>query len=215
MSRHVPLYSVPPEIFLSICTYLSEPDFLSLKISSPHLHQLITSHAATLCNALICARYPREAALLNSKLQDGWLVPTHPCVLSEEAHARNRHCHHRSKSSSSSSASASSFSTSGSSFSSSRSRSRDTSPSPWSSSVSTSSYSFATNSRIRLDLSTPGPQYLRFLAEYSFEIRVAEQMFLARCETDAQAAPQPRSPLISTTTPTDSDAKKSSGFWSG
>jgi hypothetical protein len=206
MSRHVPLYSVPPEIFLSICIYLSESDFLSLKLSSPHLHQLINSHAAALCNTLICARYPLEAALLNSKLQDGWLVPTHPCVLNEEAYARNRHRHHRSKSSSSS-ASASSFCTVGSSFSSSRSRSRDTSPSsPWSSSVS-AGCSFAADSRIRLDLSTPGPQYLRFLAEYSFEIRVAEQMFLARCETDA---PQPKSPLTATTAPTDPDSGTSS-----
>jgi hypothetical protein len=33
-----------------------------------------------------------------------------------------------------------------------------------------------------MDLSVPGPQYLRFLAEYSFEIRIAEQMFLIEAQ---------------------------------
>jgi hypothetical protein len=49
-----------------------------------------------------------------------------------------------------------------------RSRSRDTSPIPQA----------PYDSPVRTKLSEPGPQYLRFLIEYSFEIRVANSMFI-------------------------------------
>ena len=64
--------------------------------------------------------------------------------------------------------------------------------SPWSSWSSTSTSSAAgAGPRAGLDLSTPGPEYLRFLAEYSFEIRVAEEMFRPRRAAAAAAEADP------------------------
>jgi hypothetical protein len=138
---------MPPEIWLSILGHLSEPDLLSLKLSSTYLRSVIADNAATICNNLIMKHYAQESSILGTSFRDGWLVPTHPAIFREEKQL------HRYKSRSNSIA---------------RSQSRDTSPVPQ------GPHDFT----VRTKLSEPGPQYLRFLIEYSFDIRVANSMFI-------------------------------------
>jgi hypothetical protein len=148
MASPLPLYSMPPEIWLSILAHLSEPDFLSLKLSSPYLRSVISNNASTICNNLIMKHYAQEASILGTSFRDGWLVPTHPAISREEKQL------HRYASRSNSVARGG--------------RSRD--PSPTSQGP--------LDCAVRTKLSEPGPQYLRFLIEYSFEIRVANSMFI-------------------------------------
>jgi hypothetical protein len=136
------LFVIPPEIWLNIMNYLSEPDFLSLKLSTPYLRDLITENASTICNNLIMTHYAREASIIGTTFQDGWLVPTHPAVVREEKQLVK----HAPRSA--------------------RSRALTVPPRP------------LLRANVRTKLSEPGPQYLRFLSEYSFEIRVASTMFM-------------------------------------
>jgi hypothetical protein len=136
---------MPPEIWLSVLAHLSESDFLSLKLSSTYLRNVIANNASTICNTLIMMHYAQEATILQTTFRDGWLVPSHPAIFREEKQLAR----YASRSNSLA-----------------RSRSRDPSPDgPFS-------------TPIRTKLSEPGPQYLRFLIEYSFEIRVANSMFI-------------------------------------
>jgi F-box domain len=147
MASPLPLYSIPPEIWLNILAHLSEPDFLSLKLSSTYLRSVITDNASTICNNLIMKHYAQEASIIGTSFQDGWLVPTHPAIFREEKQLSR----YASRSNSLA-----------------RSRSRDPSPPPQG----------PHEPPISTKLSEPGPQYLRFLIEYSFEIRVANSMFI-------------------------------------
>lgn len=146
-SSTIPLYSMPPEIWLNVLAHLSEPDFLALKLSSAHLHTVITDNAPTICNTLILTRYAHEASIIGTAYLDGWLVPTHPSIYREENQLARYHSRN-----------------------SSRAGSRDSTPPPES--------SFSDLNPVRTKLSEPGPQYLRYLIEYSFEIRVANSMFI-------------------------------------
>jgi hypothetical protein len=148
MASTPPLYSMPPEIWLSILAHLSEPEFLSIKLSSTYLRNVITNNASTICNTLVMKYYAQEASILGTSFCDGWLVPTHPAIFREE----NQLSRYTSRSNSLA-----------------RGRSRDPSPPP-----PQGPY----DKPIRTKLSEPGPQYLRFLIEYSFEIRVANSMFI-------------------------------------
>lgn len=142
MATANPFYEMPPEIWLAVMSHLSEADLLSLKLSSPHLRAIISANASTICNNLIMTHYAREASIIGTKIQDGWLVPTHPAVLREEKQLVK----HASRSA--------------------RSRAHTAPPRP------------LPRQGVRTKLSEPGPQYLRFLIEFSFDIRVANAMFI-------------------------------------
>jgi len=150
------LISVPAEILLRIISYLpSSVDFLPLVQTCHGLRRFFKAHAAQIANTRILSMYQFESKIIESKFVNGWLVPTHSCVTKEEEkflRDKTTSCCLNSRR-------------------------------QWLSDEPLPSFVLRTRAtnhmcsethdpRLTIQLSAPGPQYLRFLEEYNFEIRV-------------------------------------------
>ncbi|KAE9380977.1 hypothetical protein N431DRAFT_292943, partial [Stipitochalara longipes BDJ] len=74
------LTSLPSEILLKIVTQVPIKNFLDLVQTSRAFRNFIKANASKICNDVIRSRYQLEAALLQSELKAGWLVPTHDMI---------------------------------------------------------------------------------------------------------------------------------------
>ncbi|KAH7346190.1 hypothetical protein BKA65DRAFT_536916 [Rhexocercosporidium sp. MPI-PUGE-AT-0058] len=80
------LTTLPPELLLAIISHLpSSSSLLPLSQTNIYLQTfLLNTHAATICNAFITARYSYAASILSATYRDGWFLPTHEAVLGTE-----------------------------------------------------------------------------------------------------------------------------------
>lgn len=75
-----------PELLFEILVNLLSSDFRSLVKTCRRLRKVIRNNAAYICNKVIRTGYAAVAQLLDTKMVEGWLTPTHPTVLSCEAY---------------------------------------------------------------------------------------------------------------------------------
>jgi hypothetical protein len=80
------LTTIPPELLLQIISHLpSSASFYALSRTSRQLQAFLHTHAATICNTHITTHHALVASILLSLYDpSGWLIPTHPCVSTEE-----------------------------------------------------------------------------------------------------------------------------------
>lgn len=69
------LTTIPPEILIKIIAQVPSKNYLDLIHTSEGLRTFLKINASRICNEAIRSRFPLEAALLNSELSSGWLVP--------------------------------------------------------------------------------------------------------------------------------------------
>lgn len=81
-----PLTLLPAELLVKIISHL-QPSFywlFFLHQTSRALRQFIKTHACAICNASIRENHADKLKLLDMKLVNGWLVPTHQDLLFQE-----------------------------------------------------------------------------------------------------------------------------------
>ena len=144
------LTSLPPECLLAIISYLPPTSYSSLVHTSHSFLQFFAAHAATICNNHILAHYAPSSSYLDSIYIDGWLVPSHSSITIQERLLLSPPV-------------------------------RPTSTTPIfvgkaDQGAEQALHIFSEGVKGRLLLSSPGPQYLSFLAQYDFEIRTRREM---------------------------------------
>ena len=159
------LTSIPPELLLRIVSFLPGPSaFLALAQTSPGLRQFFCLHASGICNDYILSRFLSSAVLFDSRIQNGWLVPTDSSVWHEEhllLERKRRYCAARRGQTppiQQPRVDTLAIST------------HDTGYRP---STCTSRYrNNRDNTDLRFPLSSPGPLYLAFLEEYGWDVEI-------------------------------------------
>ncbi|KAH8816017.1 hypothetical protein F5884DRAFT_205206 [Xylogone sp. PMI_703] len=171
------LANLPPELLLRVISHLPTTSYLPLVQTCQGLRLFFAQHAAHICNTQIQLRFAREAEMMQTIWKDGWLVPSQPCVRREEQKLlrwKARNCsscrlwyvsmadeskqleawrHYSMVGGGSSSSVEEEFG-------------------DWRSLRCTGNHA----NSLRVSLSEPGPQYLKFLEEYAFEIQVRWEM---------------------------------------
>jgi hypothetical protein len=78
------LTALPAEVLIKVIASLDLPDFFNLAHASGGIRSFMKIHAAPICNEAIRTRYSKLADKLDCKMQNGWLLPTHPRIFQAE-----------------------------------------------------------------------------------------------------------------------------------
>jgi hypothetical protein len=161
------LTTIPPELLLRIISFLPSSTYHDLAQTSTYLRLFFNTHASQICKSYIQCHLAKEAELLNSSMQDGWLLPSTSFL----AHSSSRSTT-RSREDLISSLASFDIQTL-----------LPPSP-PW------------VEERMHISLATPGPQYLCFLEEYARDIGIRADVVWGEVEehmdADSQEAEEKR-----------------------
>jgi hypothetical protein len=127
-------------------------------------------HASQICNNFILSHFSFEASLLRSEIRDGWLVPTHRAILLEESlllERKRRACRVCGQG-------VSRFSLQ--TLIPEPDILLDQEACPHYPSFLSPDCGDRDHAELRFGLSTPGPQYMRFLEEYGRELRIRGEL---------------------------------------
>lgn len=174
------LETIPAELLLQIISHLPTPSYLQLVHTSPYLSYFFASNAAVICNNRIRTEFSFEAAVLLASLATSWLLPRHPCILTQENRCQRieneieRSLYHRLKACCEVSKYCNCLSKN------SRDRSFEDLQMP---EEQPPLYPLPTH------LTQAGPQFLLFLEKYSFEIRTRHALHLTQPDKESGNLP--------------------------
>lgn len=75
---------LPAELLLNVLMHSEDEDILAIKLTSSRLRFFVMHDKASICNAVVTNYCDDLAALLQPILVEGWLIPQHPSVLTQE-----------------------------------------------------------------------------------------------------------------------------------
>jgi hypothetical protein len=82
--RSPSLDSLPAELLFKVLIYSEDKDILAIKQTSSKLRSFVVYNNASIFNGIVTNYYGDLVALLQPILAEGWLVPQHPAVLTQE-----------------------------------------------------------------------------------------------------------------------------------
>jgi hypothetical protein len=91
-TKHYFPTTLPPQTLLNIIEQALAKSHLDHVHTSKFPRNFIKLIANRICNEVIPSRFPFDAAIIESRLEAGWLVPPHDLVTAEEGEYSGSQC---------------------------------------------------------------------------------------------------------------------------